>query len=109
MGLVDWASQGFLPMEFHVHLNMLFWWQSGKVDGWKFNQGFQKAASKGLYPEKKNSQGASFKSSRASAKIDALPLTNTQTGLYLPLPPSATALCIYVSYIGLFYRELFTI
>lgn len=71
MGLVDWASQCFIPMEFHVHLNMLFWLQSGKADCWKFNQGFEKSELKGLYPEK-NSQGASFKSSRGSAKINTL-------------------------------------
>lgn len=44
-------------MEFHVHLGMLFWLQSGKVDCWEFNQGFEKSNLEGPSPEE-NSQGA---------------------------------------------------
>lgn len=49
---------------------MFFWLQSGKVDCWEFNHGFQKSDLEVLYPEK-NSQGASFQSSRGSCKINA--------------------------------------
>lgn len=57
MGLVDWASQGFILMEFHVHLNMLFWLQSGKVDCWEFNQGFENSDLEGPM-QRKNGQRA---------------------------------------------------
>lgn len=59
-------------MEFHVHSSMLFWLQSGKVDCWEFNQGFEKSDLEGLCPEE-NSQGAAglLKSSRGSSKINA--------------------------------------
>lgn len=55
MGLVDWASQGFILMEFHVHLNMLFWLQSGKVDCWEFNQGFEESDLEGSIQRKTGS------------------------------------------------------
>lgn len=51
---------------------MLFWLQSGKVDCWEFNQGFEKSDLEGLCPEE-NTQGAAglLKSSRGSSKINA--------------------------------------
>ena len=57
-------------MECYVHSSMLFWLQSGKVDCWEFNQGFEKSDLGGLYPEE-NSQGAArhLKSPRAPSKI----------------------------------------
>lgn len=109
MGLVDWASQGFIPMEFHVHLNMLFWLQSGKVDCWKFNQGFEKSELKGLYAEK-NSQGASFKSSRGSAKLSALrwPIHRHNC----TSPPSHRALlvlhCVFMYHISVCFIESYS-
>ena len=93
-------------MEFHVHLNMLFWLQSGKVDCWKFNQGFEKSDLKGFYSEK-NRPGASFKSSRVSSKINALSCPAPGQVCAFPLSHRALLLllCIYVSYVGLLYRK----
>lgn len=59
-------------MEFHVHLGMLFWLQSGKVDCWEFNQGFEKSNLEGPSQRKTvKEQLDFFKSSRGPSKINA--------------------------------------
>lgn len=96
-------------MEFYVHSSMLFWLQSGNVDCWEFNQGFEKSDLEGLYPEE-NSQGAAshLKSPRGPSKISAPSWPTRGHAWTFPLlqGSSVITLGIYVSHIGLFYREL---